>query len=72
MFCRVVYMNSRSILLPFSLLAAGCAQAPQDEAATEGQVVDQVIQTEAARPAAPEEVEPAALPEVRYYLIADT
>ena len=61
-FCRVVHMNIRSALLPCSLLLFGCSQLPKDQVA-------EIAQSASA----PEEVVAAtSLPEVRYYLIADT
>ena len=55
-------MNIRTALLPCSLLLFACSQLPESQVA------------EPAQPAsAPEEVVAAtSLPEVRYYLIADT
>ena len=64
-------MNIRSALLPCSLLLFSCSQFPQEQAGTAGevQVTDQAIQSASVPP---EVVTAAALPEVRYYLIADT
>ncbi len=60
-------MNIRSALLPCSLLLFSCSQLPKYEAGTagEGQGAQQASASE-------EVVTAAALPEVRYYLIADT
>ena len=57
-------MNIRSALLPCSLLLFSCTQIPKDQAATAGEVQP--------TPAPQEAVAAADLPEVRYYLIADT
>ena len=57
-------MNIRSALLPCSLLLFSCTQIPKDQAATDGEVQP--------TPAPQEAVAAADLPEVRYYLIADT
>ena len=64
-------MNIRSALLPCSLLLFSCSQLPKYQAGTagEGQVADEAVQP-ASAPA--EVLTAAALPEVRYYLIADT
>jgi hypothetical protein len=69
--CRVVHMNIRSALLPCSLLLFSCSQLPKDQAGTagEGQVADQAVQPASA---SEQVVTAVALPEVRYYLIADT
>ena len=61
-FCRVVHMQIRLALFPCSLLLFSCSQLPKDQVAETAQ-----------QASAPEEmVTAAALPEVRYYLIADT
>ena len=64
-------MNIRSALLPCSLLLFSCSQLPKEQAgiAGEGQVADGAVQP---TPASQEVVAAAFLPEVRYYLIADT
>jgi hypothetical protein len=64
-------MNIRSALLPCSLLLFSCNQLPKYQAGTagEGQVAEEAVQP---TPAPQEVVAAAALPEVRYYLIADT
>jgi len=61
-FCRVVHMNIRSALLPCSLLLFGCSQLPKDQVGEASQETS----------ASEEMVTAVALPEVRYYLIADT
>ncbi len=58
-------MNIRSALLPCSLLLFSCSQLPKYEAGTAGEVAQPT-------PSPQEAVTAAALPEVRYYLIADT
>ena len=63
-------MNIRSTLLPCSLLLFSCTEIPKDQTgiAREGQVADEAVQP----PSASEELVAAvALPEVRYYLVAD-
>jgi len=65
-------MNPRYIslsLLSCSLLLACCAQAPEDLGPATAGPTEEVAQQPSAPP---EAVEAAALPEVRYYLIADT
>ena len=57
-------MNIRSALLPCSLLLFSCTQIPKDQAGMAGEVQP--------TPAPQEVVAAADLPEVRYYLIADT
>ena len=70
-FCRVVHMNIRSALLPCSLLLFSCSLLPKDHAGTagKGQVAGEAGQEASA---SEQVVTAAALPEVRYYLIADT
>ena len=58
-------MNIRSALLPCSLLLFSCSQLPKYEAGAAGEVAQPT-------PAPQEVVAAADLPEVRYYLIADT
>jgi len=55
-------MNLRTALIPCSLLLFSCSQLPKD----------QVAETAQQASATEEMVAAAALPEVRYYLIADT
>ena len=64
-------MNIRSALLPCSLLLFSCSLLPKDHAGTagEGQVAGEAGQEASA---SEQVVTAAALPEVRYYLIADT
>jgi hypothetical protein len=55
-------MNLRTALLPCSLLLFSCSQLPKDQVGEAAQVAS----------ASEEMVTAASLPEVRYYLIADT
>lgn len=55
-------MNFRTALLPCSLLLFGCSQLPQDlsnETSQEASTSEEIVAA-------------TSLPEVRYYLIADT
>jgi len=63
-------MNIRLTLLPCSLLLFSCTEITKDQTgnAPQGQVADEAVQP---IPVSEEMVAAVALPEVRYYLVAD-
>jgi starvation-inducible outer membrane lipoprotein len=67
----------RSILIPWSLMLTACIGAPEGQIESSGQapVSGEAVQPDEVEPqqsAAAASAETASLPEVRYYLIADT